>query len=83
MRSQPEQEPGPWSTGAESPWELSAGPVEEGHGEGSQQVGSRVLWEDRPPLEGHAGLEVQGTALSSGVARGLGSGLGTGGLGWS
>lgn len=62
----PEQEPGPWSTRAESPWELSAGPAEEGCREGSLQVGGRVLSEDRPRLEGHAGLEVQGTAPCSG-----------------
>lgn len=62
----PEQEPGPWSTRAESPWELGAGPAEEGRREGSLQVGGRVLSEDRPPLEGHAGLEVQGTAPCSG-----------------
>lgn len=76
MRSQPEQEPGPWSTRAESPWELSTGPAEEGHGEGSLQVGSRVLWEDRPPLEGHAGLEIPGTALSSGGSEGTGKWIG-------
>lgn len=62
----PEQEPGLWSTRAERPWELSTGPAEEGRREGSLQVGGRVLSEDRPRLEGHAGLEVQGTALCSG-----------------